>query len=234
MCGNKTTMSEDKTSLSEDDAFFWRLLALIQCLPELSLPQLLRWIDPGEERALEVGLLATLSQAQLLARFPGDPAVMTPGRWQRVMACLQGDLPPHLNVVTPPGRQPQLLAAFSSQDGITINGHFGQCRLFFIYAFDATGSWLSALRRFPSDTGTLEGNEVRAQLLKGCHLLFCEAIGGPAAARLIRQNVHPMKVTPGTSIQSQRDALQTLLSSRLPPWLAKRLEKANPLEARVF
>lgn len=220
--------------MSDDDRLFWRLFALIQCLPELSLPQLLRWLAQGEETTLEVASLERLTQRQLAARFPGDPAVMTRGRWQRVMACLRGELPPHLTATASPGRQPQLLAAFSSQDGIAINGHFGQCRLFFVYAFDATGSWLYALRRYPSDPGEQEGNEVRAQLLNDCHLLFCEAIGGPAAARIIRHNIHPMKVTPGTSIQSQRDALLALMADRLPPWLAKRLEKSNPLASRVF
>ncbi|NPE64095.1 nitrogen fixation protein NifY, partial [Dickeya dadantii] len=57
---------------------------------------------------------------------------------------------------------------------------------------------------------------------------------GPAAARIIRHNIHPVKIAPGTRIQPQRDALQTLLAGTLPPWLAKRLEKGNPLEDRVF
>ncbi|KML67773.1 NifB/NifX family molybdenum-iron cluster-binding protein [Pectobacterium peruviense] len=220
--------------MSDDDRLFWRLFALIQCLPELSPPQLLHWLNQGEDVSLDVAFLMSLNQPQLLATFPGDPAILTRSRWRDVMACLRGELPPHLAVVSPKGRQPQLLAAFSSQDGMTINGHFGQCRLFFIYACDEAGYWLHGLRRYPSESGEQEGNEIRAQLLEGCHLLFCEAIGGPAAARIIRHNVHPMKVPPGTSILSQCDALQALMADRLPPWLAKRLEKGNPLEERIF
>ncbi len=220
--------------MSDDDRLFWRLFALMHCLPELSSPQLLRWIAQEDEASLDLAYLSSLDQQQLMARFPGDRAVMTRGRWQRVMACLRGELPAHLAVISSPRREAQLLAAFASQDGIAINGHFGQCRLFFIYAFDGNGSWLHGLRRYPSEPGERESNEVRAQLLAGCHLLFCEAIGGPAAARIIRHNIHPMKVPPGTTIQSQCDALQALMADRLPPWLAKRLEKGNPLELRVF
>jgi hypothetical protein len=68
-----------------------------------------------------------------------------------------------------------------------------------------------------------EANEVRARLIEDCQLLFCQEIGGPAAARLIRHRIHPMKAQPGTTIQAQCEAINTLLAGRLPPWLAKRL-----------
>ncbi|MBT1429692.1 nitrogen fixation protein NifY [Dickeya dianthicola] len=220
--------------MSDDDVLFWRLFALIPCLPELPPPRLLGWLGDGDEASLEADRLASLTQTALAARFPLDADAMTPARWRTVMDCLRGVLPAHLAVAAPARRRPQLLAAFASQDGLTINGHFGQCRLFFIYAFDQDGSWLHDLRRYQPAGGEQEGNEVRSALLNDCHLLFCEAIGGPAAARIIRHNIHPVKVAPGSQIQPQRDALQTLLAGTLPPWLAKRLEKGNPLENRVF
>ncbi len=66
---------------------------------------------------------------------------------------------------------------------------------------------------------------MRAGLLEDCHLLFCQEIGGPAAARLIRHQIHPMKAPPGTTIQAQCDAVSAMLAGRLPPWLAKRLNR---------
>ncbi|KAA8995646.1 nitrogen fixation protein NifY [Affinibrenneria salicis] len=219
--------------MTKYDVLFWRLFALIQCLPELSPAQLLNWLSQGDDAGLDLAHVQSLTLARLEPRFPGDASAMTVGRWQQVMACLNGELPDHLTVapVMPPH---QLLAAFASQDGLAVNGHFGQCRLFFIYAFDAAGSWLYALRRYPAAYRAQEGNEARARLLNDCHLLFCETIGGPAAARIIRHNIHPVKVTPGVTIASQREALQKLLAGRLPPWLAKRLNKDNPLAARAF
>ena len=142
---------------------------------------------------------------------------MSPARWSRVMASLQGALPAHLRIVRPAQRTPQLLASFCSQDGLVINGHFGQGRLFFIYAFDEQGGWLYDLRRYPSAPHQQEANEVRARLIEDCQLLFCQEIGGP-----------------GTTIQAQCEAINTLLAGRLPPWLAKRLNRDNPLEERVF
>ncbi|WP_437887607.1 NifB/NifX family molybdenum-iron cluster-binding protein [Phytobacter sp. V91] len=219
--------------MNENDTLFWRMLALFQCLPELQPAQILAWLSGESDDALTPQRLASLDVRKLEASFPSETAIMSPARWLRVKECLRGKLPGHLQKQAP-ARRPQLLAAFCSQDGLLINGHFGQGRLFFIYAFDDNGCWLHDLRRYPSAPQDKEANEVRAQLLHDCHLLFCEAIGGPAAARLIRHNIHPMKVSPGMSIPAQCEAIKTLLTGRLPPWLAKRLEKANPLEERVF
>ena len=219
--------------MNDNEGLFWRMLALFQCLPELQPAQILAWLSGERDDALTPQYLESLDVRKLEATFPSETAMMSPARWIRVKECLRGKLPGHLQIQHP-ARRPQLLAAFCSQDGLLINGHFGQGRLFFIYAFDDQGCWLHALRRYPSAPQPQEANEVRAQLLNDCHLLFCEAIGGPAAARLIRHNIHPMKVSPGISILSQCDAIKKLLTGRLPPWLAKRLEKANPLEERVF
>ncbi|AWT18143.1 NifB/NifX family molybdenum-iron cluster-binding protein [Klebsiella michiganensis] len=220
--------------MPDNDTLFWRMLALFQSLPDLQPAQIVDWLAQESGETLTPARLATLTQPQLAASFPSATAVMSPARWSRVMASLQGALPAHLRIVRPAQRTPQLLAAFCSQDGLVINGHFGQGRLFFIYAFDEQGGWLHDLRRYPSSAHQQEANEVRARLIEDCQLLFCQEIGGPAAARLIRHRIHPMKAQPGTTIQAQCEAINTLLAGRLPPWLAKRLNRDNPLEERVF
>nr|WP_318381726.1 NifB/NifX family molybdenum-iron cluster-binding protein [uncultured Enterobacter sp.] len=220
--------------MSDHDVLFWRMFALFQCLPEIAPAQILNWIAGDTAEPLTPAYLTRLERQRLEYRFPPGQALMSPARWQRVMGILAGNLPPHLKVKHASGRRPHLLVAFCSQDGQFINGHFGQCRLFFIYGFDDQGHWLESLRRYPSAPQEKEANEVRASLLHDCHLLFCEAVGGPAAARLIRHNIHPMKVLPGQTLTAQCDDIQKLLTGRLPPWLAKRLARTNPLEARVF
>jgi hypothetical protein len=219
--------------MSDNDTLFWRMLALFQSLPDLQPAQIVDWL------AQECGETLTPARSgdpdpaaagrQLSLRDGGD----VPARWSRVMASLQGALPAHLRIVRPAQRTPQLLAAFCSQDGLVINGHFGQGRLFFIYAFDEQGGWLAICAAIPPPHQQ-EASEVRARLIEDCQLLFCQEIGGPAAARLIRHRIHPMKAQPGTTIQAQCEAINTLLAGRLPPWLAKRLNRDNPLEERVF
>jgi nitrogen fixation protein NifX len=221
--------------MSKDDLLFWRLFAVMQLLPEMSPPEVLAWLNQGQEQqAIGLSRLQSLGLQQLQASFPGDTQSMTLHRWQALMGCLQGELPPHLTPLTNRQQPQQLRVAFCSQDGLTVNGHFGQSRLFFIYAFDASGAYLMAMRRTPEILAGEEANEVRAMLVNDCHLLFCETIGGPAAARVIRHNIHPVKVLPGVSINAQLAALQRMLSEHMPPWLARRLGKDNPLENRLF
>nr|WP_241391536.1 NifB/NifX family molybdenum-iron cluster-binding protein [Serratia proteamaculans]ULG18632.1 protein nifY [Serratia proteamaculans] len=223
--------------MSKDDLLFWRLFAVVQLFPEIPPPEVLTWLTQGSrESDGNIGLthLQAMSLEALEATFPGDAAKVTISHWQSLMGYLQGQLPPHLTL-TENRRQPQQLrVAFSSLDGITVNGHFGQSHLFFIYAFDSDGPYLMALRRTPVSQEGEESNETRARLINDCHLLFCEAIGGPAAARIIRHNIHPIKVLPGVSIESQLAALQHMLTENMPPWLARRLGKSNPLENRQF
>ncbi|MBI0504464.1 nitrogen fixation protein NifY, partial [Dickeya dianthicola] len=62
--------------MSDDDVLFWRLFALIQCLPELPPPRLLGWLGDGDEASLEADRLASLTQTALAARFPLDADAM--------------------------------------------------------------------------------------------------------------------------------------------------------------
>ncbi|HEY5715759.1 MAG TPA: NifB/NifX family molybdenum-iron cluster-binding protein, partial [Psychromonas sp.] len=83
----------------------------------------------------------------------------------------------------------------------------------------------------------VDKNAQRAELIKDCHLLFCASIGGPAAARVIRSGIHPMKCKPVDdkfpAITEQLDLLQQRIqSAALPPWLAKLTGQTEQLSAR--
>ncbi len=110
--------------MSDNDTLFWRMLALFQSLPDLQPAQIVDWLAQECGETLTPARLATLTQPQLTASFPSATAVMSPARWSRVMASLQGALPAHLRIVHPAQRTPQLLAAFCSQDGLMINVPF--------------------------------------------------------------------------------------------------------------
>jgi nitrogen fixation protein NifX len=140
----------------------------------------------------------------------------------------------HLNPIPARPDPDALLVAFCSNDGVHINGHFGTCQLFFIYQVASDKAQLIDIRNFVEHE-TLEDNETRAQLLDGCHLLFCEAIGGPAAARIIRHNIHPLKIKKkDNAIAMQLQALHVLMNGTLPPWLAKVLGRNSGLQQRFM
>jgi len=127
-----------------------------------------------------------------------------------------------------------LIVAFASDDGQQIDGHFGSCQQFYIYQVTADGTELLEARTLNGDGETREDkNLARARGLADCQLLVCKSIGGPAAAKVIRVGVHPMKVRKPTTIAEHLDALQEVMQrGKLPPWLAKTLGYDTQLGVR--
>lgn len=130
----------------------------------------------------------------------------------------------------------QLKVAFASAEGNTVDGHFGSCEQFYIYTVDANEQQFVEVRKAESGRG-VEKNAVRAAIIDDCHLLFCASIGGPAAARVIRTGIHPMKCKPVDgefpTITQQLTQLQLRMQSEsLPPWLAKLTGQQEQLSSR--
>ena len=130
----------------------------------------------------------------------------------------------------------QLQIAFVSTDGVTVDGHFGSCKQFDIYKVDANSYEKIEVRQAESGRG-IEKNAIRAKIIDDCHLMFCASIGGPAAARVIRSGIYPMKCKPLQNIypdiEEQLQLLQTRMQSEsLPPWLAKLIGQPENLSNR--
>ena len=184
-------------NIQTDDPLFWRLFALAQAVDNLQPQALILWLEQAARQPLSLSRLEQLSRPALAETWPAQIPPPTEAQWVRVLSCLKGDLPNYLATQPERGQALQLRAAFASSDGVMINGHFGQSKLFFIYAFDEGQPFLEQVRcHRPDPDAQEEGNEARARLLSDCQLLFCESIGGPAAARVIRNNIHPIKIKP--------------------------------------
>lgn len=65
-------------------------------------------------------------------------------------------------------------------------------------------------------------NLYRAQLIKDCQVLFVQSIGGPAAAKVIRADIYPIKVPESIEAEEKLAELQQVFDAP-PPWLAKAL-----------
>lgn len=127
---------------------------------------------------------------------------------------------------------PTLQIAFASTDGKTVDGHFGSCEKFYIYSLDAEQIQHIDVRNAEGGRGS-EKNAFRAQIIKDCQLMFCAAIGGPAAAKVIRAGIHPLKSKNNPTIEEQLLELQQRVSAgALPPWLAKLMGQPDFLNER--
>lgn len=219
---------------------YWRLMALAQRLPHIEQEQLFDWLCHLLNGPLSTSALNALTAEQIKAAPLAAQAGLTAADWDQLLALLHGDLPMHLDprpLPVQPGEAPPLRVAFASSDGVNINGHFGSCPLFFIYQISAEGqtAQLIDIRLFGArqqDGAGSETNELRASGLEGCHLMFCEEIGGPAAARVIRHGIHPLKAKQEKQVAGQIRELRRLLSTQLPPWLARALGRQDDLARR--
>ena len=63
-------------------------------------------------------------------------------------------------------------------------------------------------------------NVARANLIKDCQIVYVQSIGGPAAAKAVRANIHPVKAPEGGKAEIALQRLQAVLDAP-PPWLAK-------------
>lgn len=121
--------------------------------------------------------------------------------------------------------------AFCSESGSLIDSHFASSPSFFIYEI---GTGIShyvgkiSLVEPTADSGRTTGEEdkvsLRIKALHGCSIVYCAAIGGPAAARLVQNNIYPLKALEGTSIEEASQKLSQVLKNNPPPWLRKKLE----------
>jgi nitrogen fixation protein NifX len=113
--------------------------------------------------------------------------------------------------------------ACASNDAAYVDGHFGSCSQFMIYQVSADEARLIDIRStdIPKGLEVDDKNLFRAELIRDCQVLYIASVGGPAAAKIVKLGIHPMKL-PGTeSITGIISQLQTVIAGTPPPWLAK-------------
>jgi nitrogen fixation protein NifX len=113
--------------------------------------------------------------------------------------------------------------AFATMGQEKIDVHFGITPAFVIYDVTPESTNFMGTIHLPEQFDNDDKVEGRAEVLRECTVVYCTQIGGPAAARLVQQGVHPIKVSEGTLIQDELVRFQAMLQGNPPPWLRKRL-----------
>lgn len=132
--------------------------------------------------------------------------------------------------------------ALATQDGENVNGHFASTRLFKFYEVTPEGYHhieditFDVVTAEEGRTGPLgeDGEDrigVKLKAIEGSALMFVTAIGGPAAARVVRTNVHPVKLPKAEPIDEVLGRVQTMLNGNPPPWLRKILAQGQNASA---
>ena len=119
-----------------------------------------------------------------------------------------GDLPDSIRV------------ACASNVGEQLDGIFGSCPRFLIYQISPHESRLIELREADC-AGQGDRYSYRAELLHDCQLLYTLSIGGPAAAKVVRAGIHPVRLARAVPARDIVEELRRVLATSPPPWLAK-------------
>ncbi len=120
--------------------------------------------------------------------------------------------------------------AFATQDLERVDAHFGWAKNIAIYDLTADSYSFVGAVAFAGDLQE-DGNEDKLQpkleAIKDCSILYVAAIGGSGAARVVAQNIHPMKVPQPEKISDLLEKLQVVLRGNPPPWLRKVMSKTG-------
>jgi nitrogen fixation protein NifX len=125
--------------------------------------------------------------------------------------------------------------AFATHDRNRVDAHFGSAHTFLFY--DVGPDDHSFIEAVQFDTVTEESGShaedgedrmgAKINALEGCALLFVRAIGGPAAARVVRAKIHPIKLNEDEPIPLVIERIRTMLKTNPPPWLRRALRDAE-------
>lgn len=110
--------------------------------------------------------------------------------------------------------------AVAANRGENLDGHFGSCDRFLIYQVGAQAIKLIGVRSTAEADNAEDKNAARSTLINDCQIVYVQSIGGPAAAKVVRAGVHPVKKPAGGPAREALHELQGRLSSP-PPWLAQ-------------
>lgn len=113
-----------------------------------------------------------------------------------------------------------LRVAIAANRGENLDGHFGSCERFLIYQVNQQQVKLIGVRTTVEADAAEDKNAARSALINDCQIVYVQSIGGPAAAKVVRAGVHPVKLPSGGKAREVLVELQTRLASP-PPWLAQ-------------
>lgn len=204
-----------------------------RAMPGISLPQL---IDVLQNRIgkdeIDADDLRTVTVTDLKTAFAsadgeedGEDIGIGLEAMKLAVRILWGDtegenLPPVLPYAD--GEMPgSVRVALASDSGEALNGHFGSCMRYLVYQVSAQETRLVGVRDALEADFAEDKNGFRVQLISDCHVLYVVSVGGPAAAKVIKGGIYPIKRIEGGAAAEVLAEFQQMMTQSPPPWLAK-------------
>jgi len=207
-------------------------------LPDTDTPELMQVLVQTLGMPLTEEKLAQLTVRTLRSAADGRYGNVAMPEMKAAMDCLWGKATPVVDDPDLPQPVPykagdmpgSIRVAIASNSKENLDGHFGSCLRFLIYQVAANELRLVDVRRASTDGEGIDKNAERATQLDDCQLLCVVSIGGPAAAKVVKAGVHPIKYPHGGEAQAILADLQQVLAGSPPPWLARIMGHRADLE----
>ena len=214
--------------LSEDLAL--RIGLAARSLPETTPARLMAVLIEALGMPLTRAKLESITPKRLKTAMDGQLAEMEGAYLKQAVRYLKGERSleaesdvPHTEPYRNGDMPGSIRVAFASNSAERLDGHFGSCNRFLIYQVSEADARLIEIRLVREQDTPLKDdkNAYRAGLIRDCQILYLVSIGGPAAAKLVKLGVHPLKHPRETDIRMLLPPLQKALAATPPPWLAK-------------
>lgn len=217
--------------------FALRIALAARALPDTDAARLLKVLDAAIGLPPTEKKLSALSLKSLKSALDGELADIDTESLKQALAYLkaeQGIAIDELPEVQPyqQGDMPSSIrVACASNKGEEMDGHFGSCQRFLIYQIDQDDIRLIDMRSTSDVSEEGDKNANRAAIIDDCHVMYVVSIGGPAAAKVVKAGIHPIKHATNMNARELLADLQQVLAGTPPPWLAKVMGHAD--EERV-
>ncbi len=215
------------TALSDDLAL--RLGLASKSIPQINLEKFLSLLTDDLEGPLTEKKLRSLSPKKLFKLLSEHDSDIERGQSNQAYAILTNDSvsqmsAPQLENVTELAG-PKLRLAVTSNNSDMIDGHFGSCLRILIYEVNKESWQLCDVRPVNTLENGLARTDYLVSLMDDCQLMATLSIGGPAAAKVTRADIHPLKQSMPTQSSVILEKLIEMLNGNPPPWIKKILEK---------
>lgn len=122
--------------------------------------------------------------------------------------------------------------AFASNDGISINQHFGWSEEFYLYEVGMDhAELLKTIDSSKEVEGEHEKLNYKIATINEADIMYCTQIGPTASKMVQAARIHPVRVSEGERIDTAIAAMQEMLSNTPPPWLLRIYHKAQARSA---
>lgn len=210
----------DSQAISRELAL--RIGLAARALPDTDAKRLLSVLTDCVGLPLTEQKLLGLSLDALKAAAKGEFSAIDLPLLTHALSILQSDLNAPAQQAYKEGDMPgSVRIACASNDGINVDGHFGSCSQFLVYQVSADEIRLIDIRSTDCQQEVEDKNLFRAELIQDCQVLYIASVGGPAAAKIVKLGIHPIKLPAIDAIAGVLGQLQNVIAGTPPPWLAK-------------